>query len=305
MAVSDGNRVTFWFGCNMLRHAEMIRLSIMLLERTGYDVSAAGGPGYCCGTSHDHQPHGASNMAGRTVSRFNEAATKDGRGTVVTWCPSCHMHMSDIMAPGSGCARYHAHFRIARRVDRSADAIADCSGAASRAAAPASSVSRPTCRSTISVASVLSKITRLRADRGPAHPGHMCSGIAIVPGALKAVMGETSSAATANRADTVCTIFIRAIATAALDGHDDIRVRVNWVQFPLPKPWVLKPATLMLAGAMAARLISCSNRTRRAVALSGAGLDLNCARRHCCQRPPQARVEDGALLNRAGVTPGL
>ena len=45
------DRVTFWFGCNMLRHAEMIRLSVMLLERVGYDVSAAGGPAYCCGTT--------------------------------------------------------------------------------------------------------------------------------------------------------------------------------------------------------------------------------------------------------------
>ena len=53
MAVNE-NRVTFWFGCNMLRHAELIRLSIMLLERVGYDVDAAGGPGYCCGTAHDH-----------------------------------------------------------------------------------------------------------------------------------------------------------------------------------------------------------------------------------------------------------
>ena len=60
-------RITFWFGCNMLRHAEMIRLSVMLLERVGYDVSAAGGPAYCCGTAHDHQPHRASNMAARTV----------------------------------------------------------------------------------------------------------------------------------------------------------------------------------------------------------------------------------------------
>ena len=68
------DRITFWFGCNMLRHAEMIRLSIMLLERVGYDVNTVGGPAYCCGTAHDHQPHAASNMAGRTVSRFNEAA---------------------------------------------------------------------------------------------------------------------------------------------------------------------------------------------------------------------------------------
>ena len=96
-----GDRITFWFGCNMLRHAEMIRLSIMLLERVGYDVNAAGGPAYCCGTAHDHQPQGASNMSARTIGRFNEAAEKDGRTTVVTWCPSCHMHMSDIMAPGN------------------------------------------------------------------------------------------------------------------------------------------------------------------------------------------------------------
>jgi hypothetical protein len=34
MALNE-DRVTFWFGCNMLRHAEMIRLSIMLLERVG------------------------------------------------------------------------------------------------------------------------------------------------------------------------------------------------------------------------------------------------------------------------------
>ena len=67
----------------------------------GYDVNAAGGPAYCCGTAHDHQPRGASNMAARTVGRFNEAAEKEGRGKVVTWCPSCHMHMSDIMAPGN------------------------------------------------------------------------------------------------------------------------------------------------------------------------------------------------------------
>ena len=107
MALGD-DRVTFWFGCNMLRHAEMIRLSIMLLERVGYDVSAVGGPAYCCGTVHDHELRASSNMAGRTVEKFNEGATRDGRDKVITWCPSCHMHMSDIMAPGNA-----THFDIA------------------------------------------------------------------------------------------------------------------------------------------------------------------------------------------------
>ena len=92
----------------------------MLLERVGYDVSAAGGPAYCCGTAHDHQLHAASNMAARTVGRFNEAAEKDGRGTVVTWCPSCHMHMSDIMSPGNAAAFEIAHITelLAERADR-------------------------------------------------------------------------------------------------------------------------------------------------------------------------------------------
>jgi Fe-S oxidoreductase len=229
MAVS-GNRVTFWFGCNMLRHAEMIRLSIMLLERTGYDVSAAGGPAYCCGTSHDHQPHGASNMAGRTVSRFNEAATKDDRGTVVTWCPSCHMHMSDIMAPGNTVAFDITH--ISELLVASIDRLAPL-------------LTVPVSRRVLlhrhlgfsthvpindRVTSVLSRIQGLELIEGPAHPGHMCSGLATVPGALKAVIAETWSAAIANRADTVCTIFHpchREIA--ALDGRDNIRVR-NWVQ---------------------------------------------------------------------------
>src|SRR6201986_2065042 len=107
MAVS-GDRATFWFGCNMLRHAEMIRLSIMLLERVGYDVNAVGGPAYCCGTAPDHEPRAASNMAARTISRFNEDAAIDGRDKVVTWCPSCHMQMSDIMAPGNA-----THFDVA------------------------------------------------------------------------------------------------------------------------------------------------------------------------------------------------
>ena len=80
------------------------------------------------------------------------------------------------------------------------------------------------------ITSVLSRISGLELIEGPAHPGHMCSGIATVPGALKAVIDETWSAAIANRADTVCTIFHPCHREfAALDGRDNIRVR-NWVQ---------------------------------------------------------------------------
>ena len=169
-------------------------------------------------------------MAGRTVSRFNEAATKDGRGTVVTWCPSCHMHMSDIMAPGNTAAFDIAHISelLVASIDRLVPLLT--------VAVPRRVLLHRHLGFSTHVAindrvtSVLSKIPGLELIEGPAHPGHMCSGLATVPGALKAVIGETWSAAIANRADTVCTIFHpchREIA--ALDGRDNIGVR-NWVQ---------------------------------------------------------------------------
>ena len=228
MAIGD-DRVTFWFGCNMLRHAEMIRLSMMLLERVGYDVSAVGGPAYCCGTVHDHELQAASNMAARTVARFNEGATRDGRGKVITWCPSCHMHMSDIMAPGNA-----THFDIAHLSEILSD----------RAERLATVMNVPVNRRVLlhrhvgfathvainsRVAGVLSRIPRLELIEGPAHPGHMCSSLAAVPGALAAAAQGTWSAAAANRCDTVCTIFHSCHRElAALDGKNNIRVR-DWV----------------------------------------------------------------------------
>ncbi len=228
MAVSD-DRVTFWFGCNMLRHAEIIRLSIMLMERVGYDVSAVGGPAYCCGTVHDHDPRAASTMAARTVQRFNDSATRDGRDKVITWCPSCHMHMSDIMAPGNATHFDIAHLSeiLSERLERLAPVINvhvrrrvllhRHVGFATHVA-----INRR-------VADVLARVPGLELVEGPAHPGHMCSALAAVPGALAAAAQGTWNAAAANGCDTVCTIFHSCHRElAGLDGKDNIRIR-NWV----------------------------------------------------------------------------
>ena len=224
------DRITFWFGCNMLRHAEMIRLSIMLLEYAGYDVSAAGGPAYCCGTAHDHQPHGASNMAARTVDRFNDAAQKQGRGMVVTWCPSCHMHLSDIMSPGNAAGFEIAHITelLAERADRLVPRL-----------------TVPVKRRVLlhrhlgfathvpvndRVAGLLARIPGLQLIEGPAHPGHMCSALAAIPGALAKAARETWAAAVAGNCDTVSTIFHSCHRElTALEGRDNVALR-NWVQ---------------------------------------------------------------------------
>jgi Fe-S oxidoreductase len=228
--VVNADRITFWFGCNMLRHAEMIRLSIMLLEYAGYDVSAAGGPAYCCGTAHDHQAHAASNMAARTVGRFNEAARKEGRGMVVTWCPSCHMHMSDIMSPGNAAGFEITHITelLAERADRLAPRL-----------------TAPVKRRVLlhrhqgfathvpvndRVAGLLARIPGLQLVDGPSHAGHMCSALAAVPGALAKAAGETWAAAVAGNCDTVATIFHSCHRElTALEGRDNVALR-NWVQ---------------------------------------------------------------------------
>jgi Fe-S oxidoreductase len=225
----SGDRVTFWFGCNMLRHAEMIRLSILLLERVGYDVSAAGGPAYCCGTAHDHQLHAASNMAARTVGRFNEAADKEGRGTVVTWCPSCHMHMSDIMSPGNRTAFEIAHVTemLAERADRLAPLLTrrvERRVLLHRHAGFATHVAVND-----RVEGLLARIPGLQLVQGPPHPGHMCSALAAVPGALAKAARETWDAGAAEGCDTVATIFHSCHRElAALEGKDGLNVR-NWV----------------------------------------------------------------------------
>ncbi len=224
-----GDRVTFWFGCNMLRHAEMIRLSILLLEKVGYDVAAAGGPAYCCGTAHDSQPQAASTMAARTVASFNAAAEKDHRSTVVTWCPSCHMHAHDIMAPGNEVRFDVGHITaiLAARIERLAPQFV-----------------RPVARRVLlhrhagfathvavneHVRCILTRIPGLVLTEGPAHPGHMCSALTAVPGALAAAAGETWRAAHAAGADTVSTIFHSCHRElAALDGREGVRV-VNWL----------------------------------------------------------------------------
>jgi hypothetical protein len=89
-----GERFTFWYGCNVLRHGDIIHTCLDLLRALGYDPSPAGGPDFCCGSTKDANVLAADGMAQRTVDRLN----KRGAGRVVTWCPSCHAQQSEFMS---------------------------------------------------------------------------------------------------------------------------------------------------------------------------------------------------------------
>ncbi|HEX2565753.1 MAG TPA: (Fe-S)-binding protein [Burkholderiales bacterium] len=88
-----GSRITFWYGCNVLRHGDIIHSCLDILRALGFDAAPAGGPDYCCGTVKDANQAAAGGMATRTVGRFNAME----RERVVAWCPSCHSHMHDFM----------------------------------------------------------------------------------------------------------------------------------------------------------------------------------------------------------------
>jgi hypothetical protein len=87
------DRVVFWYGCNVLRHGDIIHSAIEVLRAVGIDAAPVGGPGYCCGSPKDANVRAAEGMAVRTVEKFN-AMPQD---KVVTWCPSCHRHMGSFM----------------------------------------------------------------------------------------------------------------------------------------------------------------------------------------------------------------
>jgi Fe-S oxidoreductase len=89
-------KVTFWYGCNVLRHGDIIHTCIDVLSALGYDPSPAGGPDFCCGSTKDANATAADGMASRTVARLN----KRGNDKVVAWCPSCHLQSAEFMAKG-------------------------------------------------------------------------------------------------------------------------------------------------------------------------------------------------------------
>jgi Fe-S oxidoreductase len=93
---APAGRVTFWYGCNVLRHGDIVHTCLDVLRALGYEASPAGGPDFCCGSTKDANAVAADGMAQRTVDRLN----KRGNDRVVAWCPSCHLQSAELMEKG-------------------------------------------------------------------------------------------------------------------------------------------------------------------------------------------------------------
>ena len=219
------DKVTFWYGCNVVRHGDIIHSAIALLEAVGIEVTPAGGAGYCCGTTKDANLRAAEGMGKRTVEKFNA----HGTGKVVSWCPSCYRHMNAFMGEytdaqfqlSSFAQMLHARrdvlaTRLTRRVERKV-LLHEHFGFHEVDVNPM-------------VADLLRLVPGLElVETEFSAPGHMCSALSRVPESLKDVTRTLCDEAINAKVDTVATVFHSCQRLlCALEGSEPFKV-VNYV----------------------------------------------------------------------------
>lgn len=89
--------VVFYVGCNAIRTPHLLFNTMHVLDAIGVDYEVVGGPGACCGIIQ--QKWEGDLAAGErvtvgTLRRFE--GFKPER--VLTWCPSCQMHLGESLA---------------------------------------------------------------------------------------------------------------------------------------------------------------------------------------------------------------
>ncbi len=196
-------KVTFWYGCNVVRHGDIIHGAIALLEAAGVEVTPAGGAAYCCGTTKDANLKAADGMARRTVEKFND----HGTGAVVTWCPSCYRHMNTFMGHYTDTQFSLSHFTQILHARREQLAAKFTQPVARRVL-----LHKHFGFHEVDVNPLIEDLLRLvpgleLLDTKHASPGHMCSALARIPASLKDATRVVCEEAQATGADTVATVF--------------------------------------------------------------------------------------------------
>ncbi|HZH45802.1 MAG TPA: (Fe-S)-binding protein [Roseococcus sp.] len=216
----------FWYGCNMTRHAEIIRLSARLLECAGEAAQPIGGPGACCGSPKESTPRIAEAMGDRTMASFNAS----GAPRVVTWCPSCHMNMDDFMGATNEKGFAHVHLCEALHEGRARLAPLLTHPVQARVLIDRHVGFDDRVPVNTLIPELLRLIPGVEVLEHPYRaPSYMCFGLAGVPGALPAAQASTLAAMRETGADTLVTIFHSCHREmAGLERDHPIRV-LNWV----------------------------------------------------------------------------
>ncbi|MGE3538839.1 MAG: (Fe-S)-binding protein [Candidatus Tectimicrobiota bacterium] len=97
-AISERQRpaeVVFYFGCNILRTPDIALTVLDVLDRLEVDYEVLGGTGNCCGVTFMRagEPTIAHAQASQTLNNMAAFTPQE----VLTWCPSCNVHMQDFV----------------------------------------------------------------------------------------------------------------------------------------------------------------------------------------------------------------
>jgi Fe-S oxidoreductase len=87
--------VVFYFGCNILRTPDIALTVLDILDRLGVDYEVLGGTGNCCGITFMRAGEAGTAHAQAAQTMQNMAAFTPQQ--VLTWCPSCNVHMQDFV----------------------------------------------------------------------------------------------------------------------------------------------------------------------------------------------------------------
>lgn len=214
-------RVTFWYGCNVLRHGDIIHGCLDILRMLGIDAQPAGGPDYCCGTSKDENLTAADGMARRTVNKFNAL----GRERVVAWCPSCHSHMTEFMGQA-----YKPDFDLSYFVDVLYDHRGALAGLLKNAVPMRVLLHKHVgFNDRVAVNEKVVALLRLIpgvevVDDDYAAPGYMCALLNAVPKAMEEMNRETLRRVALHRAEAIVTTFHQCYREiCGLEAHANTR----------------------------------------------------------------------------------
>ncbi|MGH7816817.1 MAG: 4Fe-4S dicluster domain-containing protein, partial [Candidatus Binatia bacterium] len=89
--------VVMYLGCNVLKTPHIAVLCLEVLDRLGTRYKVFGGPANCCGVIQYRagDAKASGRIGGNTVAGF--AGT--GAASVLTWCPTCNIQLSEIVMP--------------------------------------------------------------------------------------------------------------------------------------------------------------------------------------------------------------
>jgi heterodisulfide reductase subunit D len=89
--------VIFYLGCNVLRTPHIVFNVMDILEAMEVDYEVLGGVNHCCGIVHFRTQGdlgGSERIESHTLRRFAEFRPQH----VLTWCPSCQLHLGETTA---------------------------------------------------------------------------------------------------------------------------------------------------------------------------------------------------------------